>query len=448
MILSRYTRTIPHDDGTIVYNVLNNKKAVCFSPNDSSNLARLISGEDIPAENISIGLKHFCVDAHIDEKKIALGLQQSFLWDKSSLGLIVMPTMECNMGCIYCYENKSDSQVMDNAFMEDTLSAIIQYHKDNPLQHLSIEWYGGEPLIKYAEIVSFTERLNTFCEKERIEVTYGMTTNAYLLTKERAEKLLSIGITAFQITLDGMEETHNRLRPHISAKDSWATIVNNLQHMKQLDYMFNVKVRINYDLDVLDNIEEFHNFIKNNLDKRFRVFHHAICKWGGVRDDELSVVDPNVVEFIDVDLVKNAIDIGLEPEMSFYFASFGGRVCYANRPYFYIITWDRKLRKCTFTDSTYDENNVVGKLLHGGRFDIDSKKALNFVMPDYPKMVQKGCFDCFVLPICQGSSCGLRALERNEPICVAEKANIDDVILQEYNYRKMVSRVRNVDIAK
>ncbi len=54
--------------------------------------------------------------------------------------------MDCMFRCKYCYEDKTRKKI-DQDFMYDFIEAIKTYHSKNKLKTLSIEWYGGEPLM-------------------------------------------------------------------------------------------------------------------------------------------------------------------------------------------------------------------------------------------------------------------------------------------------------------
>ena len=432
MKLSRYTQTVEYEEKTIIFNLLNDKRAICTDASDLAMIDRLSRGDFIEQAKLSEGVQTFCVDENIDERKVCLGLLQSAYWNRQQLSFIVLPTMDCMFRCKYCYEDK-DHKKIDEDFMDDFLEAIKTYHAKDRLKNLSIEWYGGEPLMVYEEIVNFTKSLNHFCDTENIEHTYSMTTNGFLLSFDRAKTLIDLGIRKFQITVDGVKETHDKLRPHKNGEGTWDTIIKNLLALKNSDLDFHVMIRVNYDVEVVERISEFHEFVKDNFDDRFTVFHHVISKWGGANDQEMDLIDPSTSQYVDTLLVDEAVNKNLKPDMNFYFSKFGGRVCYANRPYFYILSLDRKLRKCTFTDEKYDALNVVGHLL-AGKFEIDEKKLLNFIMPDYEKMKEKGCYDCQILPICHGLSCALRRAENQSIDCVEEKINVKENIVQEYKY--------------
>lgn len=443
MKLSKYTFDVAYEGDVILYNLLNSKRAVFTDVHELNTYHALKQGEKIPCSQLSQGMRLFCVDENIDETRVALGMLQSGLWDKRQLNFIMLPTMNCMFQCQYCYEEKSDVKV-DADFLDDFVHAIEDYHKENPLQQLGIEWYGGEPLLLYDDIVSVTKKLNALCDREGIQHVYSMTTNAYLLSYEHAEELIGLGINYFQITIDGTEETHNQLRPHKNGSGTWRQIIDNLMALQKSDLEFKVMIRVNYNRDVLEGLSEFHEFIASNFDKRFTIFYHVISKWGGENDDCMEVIDGSTAQYIDNLLVEEAVNNFIKPDMNFRFSRFNGRVCYANRPYFYILSYDRKLRKCTFTDAKYDCFNVVGEL-KTGRMEFDHYKLLNFVVPDYKSMYEKGCFDCSILPICQGLSCGLRRNQAGLLDCTEEKLNIDDIVVQEYRYYKMLKEKKELE---
>ena len=170
MKLSRYTQTFEYDGKTIIYNLMNDRRAVCIDPNEWLTLKKLCEGIHIEKEKLSEGMQVFCVDESIDERKVALGLFQSSIWTKQHLSFIVLPTMDCMFRCKYCYEDKNHQKI-DNAFMGDFLNAIKKYHETNTLKTLSIEWYGGEPLLMFKEIKQFTQMLNDFCSSNNIVPT-------------------------------------------------------------------------------------------------------------------------------------------------------------------------------------------------------------------------------------------------------------------------------------
>jgi uncharacterized protein len=91
-----------------------------------------------------------------------------------------------------------------------------------------------------------------------------MITNGYLMTKNVVDELDDLHITSLQITLDGMEETHNKKRPHITKKDSFQKIIQNMEYFFSKYDNKRISIRVNIDDS---NEGEFHLLHKYLIDK-------------------------------------------------------------------------------------------------------------------------------------------------------------------------------------
>ena len=78
-------------------------------------------------------------------------------------------------------------------------------------------WMGGEPLLALDVIEKLTMGALEIAAKREVEFSAKIITNGYLLTPAVAEKLVQdFKVDFFQITLDGMANTHNRKRPSLN----------------------------------------------------------------------------------------------------------------------------------------------------------------------------------------------------------------------------------------
>ena len=111
----------------------------------------------------------------------------------------------------------------------ETENSIINYLKkqitEHGLESLSLTWYGGEPLLEKNRIKSLGTKINklglTFFDNDIV-------TNGYLLNKENFKLLEDVGITNVQVTLDGLQETHDKRRPLKNGKGTFLKIIKNL----------------------------------------------------------------------------------------------------------------------------------------------------------------------------------------------------------------------------
>lgn len=102
-----------------------------------------------------------------------------------------------------------------------------------------------------------------------------------MLTPNNIQFLLENKFNFFQITIDGSKENYNKNRPTIDGKGTWDLIFRNLKNLKaHNDKQFTVYLRVNYNYEVIENIDELLKKVTLELDERFLIFFHSIGKWG------------------------------------------------------------------------------------------------------------------------------------------------------------------------
>lgn len=127
-----------------------------------------------------------------------------------SLQLFVLPTEKCNFRCTYCYEK------FDVGRMKPSTVQAVKAFIDRRIEHLdalSVEWFGGEPLLGRPVIFDICEHIQASLANFPT-VMYGgsMTTNGYLLDEGTATRLIGLGVRSFQISLDGPPDIHDQSR--------------------------------------------------------------------------------------------------------------------------------------------------------------------------------------------------------------------------------------------
>jgi radical SAM enzyme (rSAM/lipoprotein system) len=121
-------------------------------------------------------------------------------------------TLRCNLHCRHCGSDcRTDSGFPDMPAADfyrvlDSLAGSIDPHET------MLVLTGGEPLLR-GDLEE--------CGREfyRREFPWGLVTNGMLLTEKKLDGLLASGLRSLTVSLDGLEETHNRFRCH---RDSFA----------------------------------------------------------------------------------------------------------------------------------------------------------------------------------------------------------------------------------
>ena len=185
----------------------------------------------------------------------------------------IFTTTDCNARCFYCFELGRSRVPMSKETAEKTAG----YIKSNcGGENVSLKWFGGEPLYN-------REAIETICrmlKEENMEFSSSTVSNGYLFDKETVETAVrEWNLKRVQITLDGTEETYNKVKAFIyKGVNPYLTVMENIGHL--LDAGVKVQIRLNMDLynteDLMKLVEELAERFKGR--KGIHVYAHHIFK--------------------------------------------------------------------------------------------------------------------------------------------------------------------------
>ena len=175
----------------------------------------------------------FIVNSQINEFNRAKAQIESVLTDswQETVSYVIAPTLNCNLDCIYCFQKEYRTQGNEHLLTDETLSKIetflIKRNSGNKrLRKVKVNWFGGEPLLCYNQIVSFCESIIYELEKFEIGFECSMITNGILLDEDRLTELTKkCNLRRIQITLDGEEDTYC-LKKHTTTENYYKVIKN------------------------------------------------------------------------------------------------------------------------------------------------------------------------------------------------------------------------------
>lgn len=106
-------------------------------------------------------------------------------------------TNNCNFNCRYCFV-KQNYKTMTFEVANDAVQWMIN---NNPGEELNIVFFGGEPTLEWDNII-------VPIVKKYPQIKYSITTNGYLLDKEKID-FLSENNFSVLLSMDGSEQTQN-----------------------------------------------------------------------------------------------------------------------------------------------------------------------------------------------------------------------------------------------
>jgi uncharacterized protein len=124
---------------------------------------------------------------------------------------VIAPTLDCNLTCFYCFEAKTKDRMAEEV-QESVASFVASRMSDSPPGDLTVEWYGGEPLLAQDVVRGLSRRLQSICDEAGSGYSAAMVTNGTLLSPNTIEGLSAAGVRSFHVTLDGTAELHDARR--------------------------------------------------------------------------------------------------------------------------------------------------------------------------------------------------------------------------------------------
>ena len=418
-VASRYNIQTTTDDGRlIVWNTLMGKRST-FGAAQRDRVRALLtrtgcepSPEGLPGYLFERG---FLIAQGTDEYRIFQHRFGTVQYRRDALELILLASEDCNFRCEYCYEDFARGTMRPE--VRAAVKKLVE-KKLPSLSYLSVSWFGGEPLYGWEAIEDLAPFFCQAAADRSLPFFSNMTTNGYLLTPEVAGMLLSWGVLRFQITIDGSPDDHNRNRPTRDGKPTFETIFDNLLALRRRHEQFSCDIRINFDRQSSTRLDPFIDILGRDFggDPRFDLRLRPVGKWGGPNDENLDVCGIGESRQVAYELMERAQQQGLNnaDDVSKNMR-FGAAVCYASRPYNFIIGADGQVMKCT-VDLDREDRNIVGRLDESGELRLDLNKLTAWTEPAYS--ADTGCQKCVILPLCQGISCPQVRMDTQHSPCI------------------------------
>jgi uncharacterized protein len=421
--LSRYNHFYRWQDGYyIAYNARTGAVALMTDENYHSyqQLAAKMNGDTAsltpPEQELLKQLQYglFVYDDERDEFGAVKFQHELVKYDRTRLGLVIAPTLACNMACKYCYEANKKGK-MSTEVIEDIISFVDKQAKS--LEQVDINWYGGEPLLALDVIEDLSLTLMDLGKDKHFIYTSSIITNGYLLSKEVVDKLVGLNVTVCQVTVDGPARLHNEKRPLKNGKDSYQTIVENLKYAST-KMIVTIRVNVDKSFDdavITELLEELKQAgLRERVSLYFGQLEPASSACAAIAETCFDAADFSGVE---IDYYRLLLDHGFRIEK---LPSPVSTFCMAHQVGAFLIDPEGYLYRCwnhvgDVTKSTGLVSNAV---------DYQNPNFMRYF--GFNPFEDEVCKQCDILPICVGG-CPSQRIDRKmtgEQMCQSWKHNL------------------------
>lgn len=168
--------------------------------------------------------------------------------------LTITTTMDCNLGCYYCYEERSQAALETDAIV-DILALVDQTVIARGRKSLHVDWYGGEPLLNFEFLAEASRLLQEHCRAHGVTYHASVISNGTLWPDDPTAFVRAHAIRQVQISFDGMRTHHDKRRRTrkgfrysgnrniISSFDEAVALVDALVGTVRVDLRFNIDRR-------------------------------------------------------------------------------------------------------------------------------------------------------------------------------------------------------------
>lgn len=353
----------------------------------------------------------FYVADEIDEFARLTNIMQDSMKSNRILSLTIAPTLSCNFRCPYCYETGRKYNTMTPSIVSDVIHFIHERIEATQLidgkHHVSISWYGGEPLLQPKIIEQITRAIELH---KNVDFHSSIVTNGYYLTSDMAKYLKELNVVAAQVTVDGPPDIHNERRCLPNHSDTFYRILSNISEACEF---LNISIRINIDRKNMERVDELLDYFDQyNLRGKVNVY--------------IAAVD-------DINNIGNCYHSGClnsrdfsEYESAFYMRNlnrgytfvglprFNGQLCGAVASNSFVIDPLGDLYKC------WDEIGIKEKSSGNVKTGFDTPNMKKWTCYNFTYYSE--CKECAFLPVCLGG-CPYHNISSNIMNCATVRYN-------------------------
>jgi len=295
-------------------------------------------------------------------------------------------TAKCNLGCKYCYEgNEKLAQSMSLEIAREVVQYIERdYMRKYFGEELVINFHGGEPLLEVDLIYFFIKEI----KKRNLnkEVYFSLTTNVTIMNDDIVN-LLKDEQVEMTLSIDGMRETHDKLRIYKNGLGTHKTVMKNAEQILKISP--NVRVRMTYDSETVYELEKN---IKYLIDIGFHVIvpieNQFDTRW---KYEDLEILEKTITN-IKQYIAGTTVGVGIcDPIENRNKGKCRGGI---SGKHIYI---NGDIYPCMMVGGK--EEFRIGNI-HEGIRDEKIKKILS-----YSEHEHKECGECQVKQVCDGNRC-------------------------------------------
>ena len=222
-----YVPAFPAAGETLVYNTFSGTSAVL--PDDTLAALRA-APESAPLDpdlaDPGVGI---LVESRAAEERDFAEWMRGLKQDRTAVSALIATSYACNLACTYCFQEAvMNGKTMSKETADATVAFLAERVREVRPATLELVFIGGEPLLHPHLVERIAAGLLAACTPLGVTLAFQIITNGTLMTPELVSRLLPLGLTSIQVTIDGDECSHGITRVDKKGKNTFQTTWNNV----------------------------------------------------------------------------------------------------------------------------------------------------------------------------------------------------------------------------
>ncbi len=419
----------PSRDGVLLFNFYT-LTMIALRGRDSIAARKILAKPNAPTTGSAGAVRRMLVEGGfilaeaVDERALLLRQRRNALAGERGLSLTILPTLDCNFGCTYCYERRRPTSMTPE--VEAALSTFVRGRVKQG-GRLAVTWFGGEPLLRLDILERLSRDFRRICRSRKASYSASVITNGFLLDASAVRRLGRIGVTNAQVTIDGPPDWHDVRRPTRSKGPTFDRIMRNI---KAASRRLSIDIRVNVDHGNIHALPELLNILSaEGLERRIGLYPGQTYPYTSACADVAGSC------LTDADFALFGLELTLDLARRTFTTRFGlpasrNLVCLAENPNGFVIRPNGGICNC-WNESAARKQEI------GDLDDDDPDKLLRRKQAWLTKdPFALECADCILLPICMGG-CPFIFKTKGRLSCHPWKHHLRESVLMHYYLQRL-----------
>lgn len=368
------------------------------------NKSDIISSDLDPELYQVLETKKFITQSEQDDFLIYKSVITAQRSNVSSMHVTIAPTMDCCFKCPYCFEQYKEKGAMSEGVMD----SIIKYLNSlGSKPDIGLTWFGGEPLLAIEQMeMLYNKMVSDYKKPSQSDII----TTGFHIDEKMIETFKRLEMARIQVTLDGLKETHNKVKFTPGCSDVFAKVIDNVELVLKNAPEITVIFRVNI---TKENAKEYVP-LYNELTDRYKSYRNWGMSPGIIMERGVFTLDEpkaKTMLFSPKESAKFSLDLYHQHKIrtaslqypSQYFQECGIRNIMS-------IAFDAEGYAYKCWELIGNKKYATGKLDINGNMEIMNMVSYNRQLFGADPLEDPVCSKCRYLPICHGG-CPMQRIE-------------------------------------